>query len=61
MKRRLLIIAICLLLGAVVNAGVAWGFAAKGVPWELLWYEGDDMPSDDQATDSQLDHVWKRG
>ncbi len=28
MKRRLLIIAVCLLLGAVVNVAVAWGCAA---------------------------------
>lgn len=34
MKRRLLIIAIFLLLGAVVNVAVAWGFALRG---PLLW------------------------
>ncbi len=29
MKRRLLIIAICLLLGAVVNVAVVWGCARE--------------------------------
>ncbi len=32
MKRRLLIIAVFLLLGAVVNVAVAWGCAAQAPP-----------------------------
>ncbi len=35
MKRRLLIIAVFLLLGAVVNVGVAWCCAAFVKPWDL--------------------------
>ena len=31
MKRRLLIIAVFLLLGAVVNVAVAWGFAVRSI------------------------------
>ncbi len=34
MKRRLLIIAICLLLGAVVNLAVAWGICSRS-EWQL--------------------------
>ena len=41
MKRRLAILAIFLLLGAVVNVGVAWGFAL----WvDLTWGKGERRP-----------------
>ena len=41
MKRRLAILAIFLLLGAVVNVGVAWGFAF----WvDLTWGKGERRP-----------------
>ena len=33
MKRRLIIIAICLLAGAVVNVAVAWGIAVSADPF----------------------------
>ena len=36
MKRHLLIIAICVLLGAVVNVAVAWGIALHRLPTQWL-------------------------
>ncbi len=45
MKRRLLIIAVCLLLGAVVNVAVAWGLAIRPAercsPQAYHWCAGD--------------------
>ena len=40
MKRRLLIIAICLLLGAVVNVAVAWGCAVRAPVQIFVIYHG---------------------
>ena len=47
MKRRLLIIAICLLGGAVVNVAVAWGLSMWSgdpivPPWSTVWVPDDD-------------------
>ncbi len=39
MKRRLLIIVVCLLLGAVVNVAVAWGCAVLSPP-DVKWFPG---------------------
>ena len=56
MKRPLLIIAICLLLGAVVNVAVAWGCAVLLDPFVV---ERDDRGAERTVRGSPVDwHVW---
>ncbi len=56
MKRRLLIITICLLLGAVVNVAVAWGCARW--PRYANWISPDEdvVP----LFDADIDMLWER-
>ena len=49
MKRRLLIIAICLLLGAVVNVAVAWGASISTQLVKTL-YLADHLPEEEART-----------
>ena len=61
MKRRLVIIAVCLLLGAVVNVAVAWGCAILinpfGVEREMRW---GYWRADEDPTSRWRAHRWTR-